>query len=205
MQIPASLQRYVAAGWRHRWKALALTWVVCLAGWAVVLSLPSQFQSSARLFADTDAIIGQVIRGIAVDQAPANQVEVLSRTLLSRPNLERIVARTDLDQRVNSPTSRERLVSSLGSDIRIGQQSRNLFTITYTDRDPRLARDVVRTLLDIFMESATRSDRQQMENARTFVAQQLAAYESQLREAERRRAEFRTRNFDLLPVDGTPR
>ena len=39
-----------------------------------------------------------------------------------------------------------------------------------------------------------------MENARTFVAQQLAAYEVQLREAERRRAEFRARNIDLLPM-----
>mgnify|MGYP002785524330 FL=1 len=205
MQVPAPLQRYVAAGWRHRWKALILTWLVCLAGWVFVMSLPSQYQSRVRLYADTDAIIGQVIRGIAVDQAPANQVEVLSRTLLSRPNLERIIARTDLDQRVHDAASRERLVTALGSDIRIIQQSRNLFTITYTDHNPRMARDVVRALLDIFMEAASRSDRQQMENARAFVAQQLASYESQLREAERRRAEFRTRNIDLLPVDGTPR
>ncbi len=205
MQIAAQLNRYVAAGWRHRWKALILTWVVCLVGWAVVLTLPNQYQSSARLYADADLVMGQLLRGIAVDQAPSSQVEILQRTLLSRPNLERVVARTDLDQRVHSPASRERLIAALASDIRITQQTRNLFAITYTDRDARLARDVVRTLLDMFMEQAARSDRQQMENARTFVAQQLAAYEVQLREAERRRAEFRARNIDLLPIDGTPR
>jgi polysaccharide chain length determinant protein (PEP-CTERM system associated) len=205
VQIAAQLNRYVAAGWRHRWKALILTWVVCLVGWAVVLTLPNQYQSSARLYADADLVMGQLLRGIAVDQAPSSQVEILQRTLLSRPNLERVVARTDLDQRVHSPASRERLIAALASDIRITQQTRNLFAITYTDRDARLARDVVRTLLDMFMEQAARSDRQQMENARTFVAQQLAAYEVQLREAERRRAEFRARNIDLLPIDGTPR
>lgn len=205
MQIPAPLQRYVAAGWRHRWVALIVTWLVCGAGWFAVLMMPSQFQSSARLFADSDVIMAQVLRGMAVDQMPANQVEILTRTLLSRTNLETVVSRTDLDQRVTDPASRERLIAGLGSDVKITQQSRNLFTIAYTDRDPRMARDVVRTLLDIFMETAARSDRQQMEQARTFVNQQIAAYETQLREAERRRAEFRARNVDLLPVDGTPR
>lgn len=205
MHIPAALQRYITAGWRHRWKALALAWLVCLAGWAFVLSLPSQYQSNARLYADADLVMGQLLRGIAVDQAPANQVEILTRTLLSRPNLERVIARTDLDQRVETPAARERLITQLGLDIKIAPEARNLYRITYTDHDPRLARDVVRTLLDIFMEAASRSDRQQMAQARTFVNQQIASYETQLREAERRRAEFRARNIDLLPVDGMPR
>lgn len=205
MQIPPPLQRYVAVGWRHRWTALIAAWLVCLGGWVGVLMLPSQYQSSARLYADSDVIMGQLLRGLAVDQMPANQVEILTRTLLSRTNLERVVASTDLDQRVSDPAGRERLIARLAADIKVTQQSRNLFSISYTDRDPRIARDVVRSLLNIFMESAARSDRQQMDQARTFVNQQIAAYETQLREAERRRAEFRARNVDLLPVDGTPR
>jgi polysaccharide chain length determinant protein (PEP-CTERM system associated) len=40
-----------------------------------------------------------------------------------------------------------------------------------------------------------------MESARDFVAQQLASYEVQLRQAERRRAEFQARYIDLLPSD----
>jgi polysaccharide chain length determinant protein (PEP-CTERM system associated) len=60
---------------------------------------------------------------------------------------------------------------------------------------------VVNTVLNLFIESATATDRQQMENARAFVAQQIAAYETQLRETERRRAEFRARYLDILPSD----
>mgnify|MGYP000676864719 CR=1 FL=1 len=48
---------------------LALTWLVCLVGWVVVIALPGQYTSSARLFADADIIIGQLLRGIAVDQS----------------------------------------------------------------------------------------------------------------------------------------
>jgi polysaccharide chain length determinant protein (PEP-CTERM system associated) len=76
-----------------------------------------------------------------------------------------------------------------------------LFTIDYQDQDPRIAYEVVSTTLNLFMEAATMTDRQQMENARNFLGQQIASYEVQLRQAERRRAEFQTRYIDILPSD----
>jgi polysaccharide chain length determinant protein (PEP-CTERM system associated) len=202
MHILQQARRYIRAGWRHRWKALALAWLVCLLGWAGVQSLPDQYQASTRVYADADAVLGQLLRGIAVDSSPANQVDLLQRTLLSRPNLERVIARTDLDMRIDSTAAREQMLTALAKDIRITAQTRNLFTITYSDTDPKLARDVVQTLLNLFIEQASSNDRQQMDNARSFVAQQLAVYETQLREAERRRADFRARYIDLLPDAG---
>lgn len=204
MLIPllAQARRYAKASWQHRWKALLLAWVVCVAGWFGVQTLPDQYQASARLYADADVVLGQLLRGIAVDSSPGNQVDLLQRTLLSRPNLERVIARTDLDMRIDSLDSREEMLKSLAKDIRIAAQTRNLFTITYSDTEPRLARDVVQTVLNLFIEQATSNDRQQMESARSFVAQQIATYEAQLREAEQRRAEFRARYLDLLPDAG---
>lgn len=202
MDIVPLIRRSASAAWRHRWKALALTWFVCLAGWGVVASLPNQYSSTARMYADADAILGTLLRGIAVDSTPAGQVDVLQRTLLSRPNIERVVARTDLDMRITSAQSRERLIEDLGKQIRITPQTRNLFTIEYRDRDPRVARDVVQTLLTLFIEAATSSDRRQLETARNFVAQQIAVHEAQMRESERRRADFRSRFGDLLAIDG---
>jgi polysaccharide chain length determinant protein (PEP-CTERM system associated) len=200
-QILNELRRYAIAGWRHKWKALLLAWVVCIGGWVYVYNLPNQYRSSARIHADADAILGQVLSGIAVDSRPSSQVEVLQRTLFSRPNLERVAARTGLDLRAESAASREALLTQLGANLRIGLQTRNLFTITYTDTDARMSRDVVQAMLTLFMERATAHDRQQMENARNFVNQQIQAYEIQLREAEQRRAEFRTRYADLLPSE----
>lgn len=194
-------RRYTAAAWRHRWKALALTWFVCLVGWGGIYLLPNQYQSNARVYADADAILRLLLRGIAIDSTPAGQVEILQRTLLSRPNLERIIARTDLDNRASTPTEREALIASLGRDIRIVQQTRNLFSLEYRDQDPDLARAVIQTALNLFIESATATDRLQMDNARSFVNQQISSYETQLREAERRRAEFQARYVELLPSE----
>ena len=201
MHPAALVRRYLAAGARHRWRALALAWVVCLAGWAGIYAIPNQWQSSTRIYADADAILGMLLRGIAIDNSPAGQVEVLQRTLLSRPNLEKVIQRTPLDARAQTAGERDALLARLVRDIRITTQTRNLFTIDYTDRDPRVAHDVVATTLALFMEAATVTDRQQMENARGFLNQQIASYEVQLRQAERRRAEFQTRYIDILPSD----
>lgn len=203
MSPVADLRRYAAAAWKRRWPALLVAWVVAILGWVGVASLPDRYESSARIYADADAILGQTLRGIAVDGATAAQVETLQRTLLARPNLERVIARTDLGLRVSSERDREGMVADLAKNIRITPQARNLFRVDYTDSNPDIARAVVQTVLDLFMERVSGNDREQMQNARTFVNQQVATYEAQLREAERRRAEFRSRYVDLIPNETT--
>ncbi|MBR0670164.1 hypothetical protein GXW76_03170 [Roseomonas soli] len=193
----------MAAGWRHRWKAMAAIWLVALLGWSGVRMLPNQYLSTARIYADADAILGLLLRGIAIDSSPAAQVEMLQRTLLSRPNLERLIDRSDLSRRVAEGVDREQMLQRLQRDVRFYTQSRNLFAIEYRDRDPVFAQNVVQTVVNLFLEAASGSDRRQMENARTFLLQQLSAYEVQLREAERRRADFTTRYQDLLSLNGS--
>ncbi len=201
MVLPAIVRRYAAAGWRHRWKALMLAWLICIPGWIAVSMMPSQYQANARIYADPEALLGTLLKGLAADSSPARQVEMLQRTLLSRPNMERVIARTDLDMRVRDTASREQLIEALSRDIKITLQTRQLFRIDYTDRDPRLAYEVVRTIIALFMEAATSNDRQQMQSARTFLQHQITSYEVQLREAEQRRAEFRARYADILPSE----
>jgi polysaccharide chain length determinant protein (PEP-CTERM system associated) len=165
--------------------------------------LPDRYVSTARIYADADAVLGMLLRGIAMDNSPAAQVEVLQRTLVSRPNLERLVDRSALSQRITDGADREKTIDALARDLRFGIQSRNLFTVEYSDTDPRVAHGVVQQVVELFLELAGGSDRRQMENARTFLLQQLGTYEQQLREAERRRADFTTRYQDLLAVNGS--
>ena len=118
--------------------------------------------------------------------------------------MEKLVSKTDLDLSVNSPADRERLISHLADTIRVVPQTKNLFTITYRDKNPKTAHDVVQTLLTIFVESATGGNRSDMDNARHFLEHQIASYEQQLRAAEKRRADFRARYIDILPSVATP-
>ena len=198
------IEQYARAAWRRRWIGMLIAWLICGAGWVGVYLVPNQYESSARLYVDADAILTPLLRGLAADSAPTSQLEMLQRTLLSRPNLEKLISKTDLDLSAAGPSDRERLLQSLAQAIQVKPQTRNLFTITYRDKSPKLAHDVVQTLLSIFVEGATGTNRVDMENAKRFLEHQISSYEQQLRAAERRRADFRTKYLDVLPADLNP-
>ncbi len=100
----------------------------------------------------------------------------------------------------NSPSDREELLQRLAQAVSIKPQTANLMTITYRDRNPVVAKNVVQALLTVFAENSTGSNRKEMENAKRFLDQQIQTYENQLRAAEKRMAEFHKKYIDLLPA-----
>src|SRR5215208_6691088 len=195
------IRQVLASAWRQRWLLVAASWLVCLVGWASVYTVPDSYESSGRLYVDADAILTPLLRGLAVDTATANQLDIMQKTLLSRPNLDKLVSATDLNLSVTNPQQREQLIIQLGRELKITSEGRNLFVVTYRNKDPRLAHAVVNGLLNIFMERATAYNRADMENAQKFLNQQISSYETQLRAAEQRRAEFRRKYLDILPLE----
>src|ERR1700746_3780690 len=91
------IEQYARAAWRRRWGGLFMTWLIGGVGWGAVYLVPNQYESSARLFVDADAILTPLLRGLAADSAPTSQLEILQRTLLSRPNMEKLISKTDLE------------------------------------------------------------------------------------------------------------
>lgn len=195
------VRRQASAAWRFRWAMVACTWIVCAIGWVAVTMIPNRYEASARLYVEADAVLTPLLRGLAVENQVGGQVDMLQRTLLSRPNLEKLIANTDLDLQISGSSDLEAMVQGLAGAIKITPHTRNLFTITYRHASPKLAFDVVQTVLTTFIESKTGANRSEMQNATLFLEQQIAAYERQLRDAERRRADFRAKYMDLLPND----
>ena len=200
-EVRTLLRRYGLGAWRKRWFAIAVSWMVCVGGWVFVSTIPNQYEASARLYVDADAVLTPLLQGLALDNTPVSQLDVLQRTLLSRPNLEKLISKTDLELNITGPADLESMVAGLAGAIRITPQTRNLFTISYRNATPKLAYDVVQSILSIFIESKVGNSRSDMENARVFLQQQIALYERQMREAETRRAEFRVKYVDLLPSE----
>lgn len=191
--------QYARSMWRRKWYAVGVAWAVCVVGWVVVSRMPDLFESEARVYMNADEALTPLLRGIAVDNDIDNRLERMQRTLLSVPNMKKLVRMTDLDMRVKDTTDMERMVRNLQGMILIRPQTRNLFTVSFRDPDPQLAQSVVSNVLSIFMESSAGDTRSDIDSAQRFLQTQIDSYETQLREAERKKAEFQTRYFDLLP------
>ena len=196
------MSRYGTLAWRRRWWGVAAAWLLCFAGWVGVALMPSQYEASARVYIDADAVLTPLLRGIAADSSMADQIDLLQHMLLSRPNLEKIISKTDLQLDARTPTDLERMVTRLSTAIKVNAQTRNIFSIAYRSPDRQLAFDVVQAVLASYIENRAGDNRDDMEKASQFLDEQIASYERQLREAEARRADFRTQYVDLLPGDG---
>ena len=201
--LRSQIRRYALGMLRYKWVVVALAWLISAAGWAAVSTISNRYEASARIFIDADAVLTPLLRGIALDNPLSAQIDVLQRTLLSRPNLEKLISKTDLSLQLRQPSDLEQMVAGLANQIAVVPQTRNLFTITYRNENPRLAYDVVRTILGIFVEDKAGTSRSDMANARSFLDEQIAGYEKQLQEAESKRAVFRARYVDILPMEGS--
>ena len=146
--------------WKHRWLGLLAAWVVTIAGAVMVLSVPDKYEASARIFVDTQSILKPLMAGLAVQPNVEQQVNMLSRTLISRPNVEKLIRMADLDLGVSSPRAREALIEQVTRTVEIKNLGRdNLYTFSFRDQKPEKAQKVVQSLVSIFVESSMGSSR----------------------------------------------
>ena len=96
-EVIAQAMTYLWGIWRHKWLALGLAWIVALAGWAYVWQMPESYVATAKLYVDTNSVLRPLMRGLAITPDVNQRMSMMSRTLLSRPNLEKLARMTDLD------------------------------------------------------------------------------------------------------------
>ena len=199
-ELIAQLYVYLKGIWKYRLMAVIVAWVVAIAGWVFVLKLPDEYEASARIYVDTQNIIRPLMAGMTVAPDVQQQVSIMGRTLISRPNVERIVRMVDLDIKIVDEGERERLVTDLMEEIKLGATiGDNIFTISYQNDDPVLARNIVQSLLTIFVEEGLDTKKGESSSALQFIDQQVAAYEQKLVAAENALTEFKRKNIGLLP------
>jgi len=185
--------------WRNRWLGLGVAWLVCAAGWLIIASLPSSYDSSARVYINADPILTPLLKGLAADTDPTRQVDYMRRTLVSRPNLEEAARLADFD--LGQGQMKEGALKQLAETLRIDAVTPNLLSISYRSSDPQRAKNILQALLTIFAERTTGSSRKEMDRAQQFLDGEIVAYQEKLRAADQRRADL-TRQFpDQLPVD----
>lgn len=202
-EILSKIIGLVRGMWRYRKWGLLVAWVAVVAAGAVIYQLPDKYESSARVFVDTQSVLRPLMSGLAVQPNIDQQVAILSRTLISRPNVEKLITMADLDLRAGTPQEREAMIARLTRELKIRTTGRdNIFNLAYQDDDPARAQRVVQALLSLFVESGLVGKRADSDTARRFIEEQIAVYESKLTEAENRVKEFRLRNMALLGEGG---
>jgi polysaccharide chain length determinant protein (PEP-CTERM system associated) len=187
--------------WQRRWIGLGVAWLTAIIGAIVVFRLPDKYEASARVYVDTQSLLQPLMAGMAVTPDASGQIAILSRILLTRPNVEKIIRKSDLDTSAgrNAADLVDETVGSLNINRAGGD---NVYTIAFRYPDGRKARDVVQAALSTFIEQSLGRTRSGTDSARKFVDDQIKDYESKLRESEARMQAFRLKYMGLLGTSG---
>jgi len=198
---------YLYGMWRYRWSALAIAWIVAIAGWIFVYSIPDQFQSRSVVYLDTDSVIRPLLDGLAVETNPTNELGIMSRVLLSRENLLKVIHETDMDLGAVTPEARNSLAAKLASSILLTASTdssrrganKNIYEISFQSASAEVSYQVVSKLLNTFIEDTLNSSRTDGILAQKFLDKQIAEYELRLSIAEQELAKFKKDNLGYMP------
>jgi len=201
--ILEQVKTYARGVWRFRWYIHLIAWPICIGGWLFVSKIPDTYDASARVFVDTKSVLRPMLQGLAFQSDVTADLQAVTRTLLSTPNLEKVVRATDMDLSAANSGNLQAQVGRLKQSIKFSVGRRDsIYTISYQDTDPELAQRVVESLLTIFVESSLGSKRSDTNAATEFIDQQIAEYERRLTEAEDKLTEFKRKNVGMLPGQG---
>ena len=195
---------FVRGIWIKKRYVMICSWLICPIGFFYVSTLPDVYESDAQVFVDTRSVLQPILRGLAFGTNPEQEIQMMAKTLLSRANVETIARESDLDITVTTDEAYNKLITNLTDDITLSGTGRdNIYTISYANQNPGMARTVVQETLDLFVEGSLGSSRRDVDTTTRFLDDQIAEYESSLAESEQRVADFKKQYAEILPGEGT--
>ncbi len=206
LTIINNLRGIIRGLWNYRWSGLITAALIGLAGALLTAFWPNRYEATARVYVDAQSILQDALKGVAVQPSSAEQMAMVSRTLISRPTLERVMLVAQLHLDTADIRGRERILDDLTKEIEfkaVGNNiQNNLFVINYKNRKPETAKTVVQTLVNIFIEQSLAGGRVKAEQAERFLNDQIKEYEARLLQSENALKEFKIKNMGLIPGEG---
>ena len=199
------LLTYARGMWRYRWYGLVLTWTVSLLGWGVIYILPDKYQATARVQVESQSALDPLLKGLAVDSNMLAKVNLMTRIIMGRQNLEKIIDSTDLKESATSPAAKRGLISELQTDVNIGvprKKGDTLFTFSYSHTEAHIAKQVIDNILKTLIDGAVLDSFTDKKSAQKFLVEQIEEQELRLTVAEAKLADFKQKNVGLMPSDG---
>ncbi len=201
-QLTKQAAALARAVWRSRWLAVMVAWPVALVLGIAVSFWPDRYEATAKVHVDTQKVLKPLMQGLAYQPDIEQQVRMLARTLLTRPNVEQVLEKAVGPKAQRTAIEQDRQVTKLMKEIKVegAGGTGNLYAISYRDKDPAQAQRMVEAMVDLFVSSTAGQKRRDSEDASRFIDEQIKSYESKLVEAENRVKDFKLRNFGVTGV-----
>ena len=195
-----SYKTYLSGLWKYRVSGLVATLICGVLGIILTVVLPGNYEATARAYVDTKSILQPLMQGMTVQPDVQGQIQMMARTLVSRPNLEAIVQATGLDREVKTQKDREALLQTLEKNIKFKPAGgTNFYSLEYRNPDQQTALKVVNLLLETFVKAARTGKTSDTQHAVDFIDQEITKAKETLLKTEAALKEFKIQHIEVMP------
>jgi polysaccharide biosynthesis transport protein len=182
---------------RRRWKPATIVFLATV-GSSILFSLFLQdtYQSTGKLLfkQNTEASLTGIgeeaskLTAFDINETPLNnEVE----KIIAAPVLQETIDQLELTNDEGEPLKPKDFAKKLTVEMVGGS---DVLEVTYDDKDPKVAAEVVNSLMNIYVREQIRSNQAEPANAKEFINRQLPAIEAKVQSAESDLEKFRTAN-----------
>ncbi len=196
--IQASLKDYLQIIFHRRWFFILPFVIVFCTATIGSFFLPKYYQSSVLILVEEEKPVNPLARELPYltqGQAPtlAEQLKTLTEKILNYPHLIKLVRDLNLDKGVTDPSAYEKLIYGIRNRTEVKLKAPDVFQISYEDKDPKMARAIINTLIQIFIEENLSKKTGEAMLAVKFADEQAQLYKKKLEESERALFEFKSK------------
>jgi succinoglycan biosynthesis transport protein ExoP len=174
---------------------------------AVVVSylVPKKYEAKSTVFIEKN-VVADLVQGIAVPPSADDSLKVMDYALTSRTLLLKAVNNVDFNLRTQNDAVIEGLIDEIRRNITIDKDKNgkdpNMFIVSFKYTNPRVARDFVNTLVQLFIEQNVSAKRDQSYGANKFLSEEIATYKERLDKAQATINQYKTKQGAAAAMDG---
>ncbi len=163
------------------------------------LLIKPTFMSTTTILLGKEDILNPLVRyETAVAMTESNRLGSFEKIIFSRPLIEDTIHKLALDKEVKSDSQMEALVNRTRKDIHVFELAADSFQIGCTASDPHLAKKMVETVSQLFIEKSLMGSRREAMAAVNLIQKELDHYQQELERTQFALQEFRQTNMETL-------
>lgn len=201
----ALMEHYFQLVLKKRWYVIIPFCLAVAGGFGWAIKAPRVYEAKTLILVEPQQVPGEFVKSIIPHDDMGSRIATLSQQIMSRSNLEKIIAQFRLFSGTESQkTYMEDKLDSLRARIKVqvmmkSENTGNAFSISFRDSNPELSMKVANALSTYFIEGNLQSREEQAEGTTNFLEAELETIKVRMEEVEFELKEFRQRYMGELP------
>jgi polysaccharide chain length determinant protein (PEP-CTERM system associated) len=200
VQVPQNLdiEQLFRACWRRKGLIIAVGLVAFLWAGFLAASLPDVYRSSTLILITPQKLPSSYISSTST-MTVEQRVGAITRQILGRTSLEKIINEFDLFQLKTSGTTMEERVEALRRRVKIEVRRNDIFELAFEASNPEIAMRVTARLAALFIDENLLSREQQAKGTMGFMNAEAGRLRKELEVQEARVNQYKAKYRSELP------